>query len=72
MHRSKVRLRVEVEALDVDLVHVDLVIVHDLVQVRNRLVRQRIHKFNALEVKLCDLLSLILLDQSVLFCLALD
>ena len=72
MHRSKVRLRVEVETLDVDLVHVDLVIVHDLVQVRNRLVRQRIHKFNALEVKLCDLLSLILLDQSVLFCLALD
>ena len=50
MHGSKVRLRVEVETLDVDLVHVDLVVVHDLVQVRDRLIRQRVDKLNALEV----------------------
>lgn len=72
MHSSQVRLRVEVETLDVDLVHVDLVVVHDLVQVRDRLIRQRVDKLNALEVQLSDLLGLILLDQSVLFCLALD
>ena len=72
MHGSKVRLRIEVETLDVDLVHVHLVVVHYLVQVRDWLVSQRIDKLNALEVQLSDLLSLILLDQSVLFCLALD
>ena len=72
MHSTQVRLCIEVHALDVYLIHADPVVVHDLVQASYGLSIQRVYQLDTLKVVLGDLLSLVLLIESILFGFTLD
>ena len=72
MHGTQVRLCIEVHALDVYLIHTDPIVVHDLVQTSYGLLRQRVHQLDTLEVMLGNLLSFVLLVESILFGFTLD
>ena len=69
---ANVRCSVEMQRLDEYFVHTVTVVVHKPLQILNRLVGQRIHQLNALEITLGDLLCFCLLIDSIFLGLSLD